>query len=67
MHVTSFFSISYCSNSEYWTQKRAQVQIKAPDPYLPNKRRTDLGMLVVLSGSSSVTCIDSSRSVPVLI
>ena len=27
----------------------AQFQIEAPDPYPLNKRRTDLGMLVVLS------------------
>ena len=24
IHVTSFSSISYCSNSEYWTQKYTQ-------------------------------------------
>ena len=24
MHVTSFSSISYCSNSEYWAQKHVQ-------------------------------------------
>ena len=24
MNVTSFYSISYCSNSEYWTQKHTQ-------------------------------------------
>ena len=35
----------------------AQFQIEAPDPFPPNKRRTDLGTLVVLSGSSSVTHI----------
>ena len=97
--VTSFSSIPYCSNSEYWTQKHtqsenihsitldvhvleaerllntriklfnsstvisfgrtreveAQFQIEASDPYPPNKQRTDLGTLVVLSSSSSVT------------
>ena len=30
-------------------------QIEAPDPFPPNKRRTDLGTPVVLSSSSSVT------------
>ena len=35
----------------------AQFQIEAPDPYPLNKRRTDLGMLVVLSNFDSVTFI----------
>ena len=26
VHVTSFSSISYCSNNEYWTQKRTQSE-----------------------------------------
>ena len=35
----------------------AQFQLEAPDPYPPNKWRTDLGTIVVLYGSSSVTYI----------
>ena len=38
----------------------AQFQIEAPDPYPPNKVRTDLGMLVVLSSFSLVTYIEYS-------
>ena len=40
-------------------QVEAQSQIKAPYPFPPNKRRTDLGTLVVLSAPDSVTCISS--------
>ena len=49
-----------CSNCCFiWGTRatEAQFQIKEPDPYPLLKGRTDLGMLVVLSASSSVTSI----------
>ena len=46
----------------------AKFQIEAPDPYPPNKWRTDLGTLVVLSGSSSVTkMVDGWMEMPFLV
>ena len=38
-------------------RREAQFQIKAPDPYPPNKQRTDLGTQVFLSSISAVTHI----------
>ena len=36
-------------------QLEARFQIEAPNPYLPNKQRTDLGTLTVLSNIKSIT------------
>ena len=57
------YSDPHCSSSFcfIWgaSAVEAQFQIRAPDPYPLLKRRTDLGTLVVLSASSSVTLIHS--------
>ena len=52
----------------YHTQPiEAQFQFEAPDPYPLNKRRTELGKLVVLSSVNSVTlvCLSKLMSSPV--
>ena len=55
--VTMFYSLSLHKNTGRTRLIEAYFQIEAPDPYPPNKWRTELGTLVVLSSVSSVTYI----------
>ena len=43
------FHLTLRTYESFGEQVEAKFQIEAPDPYPPNKQRTDLGTLVVLS------------------